>query len=126
MSSYSPAAVHVTLIRAARVPSGFVWLIRHARLHPERIALECDGDVLTYGDLHERAEEAAEHLRAKGVQAGDRVTIGRPPGVDFVVAFHACLLVGAAAVPLDPRLTDEERASRVRTARDVASDDVVM
>jgi O-succinylbenzoic acid--CoA ligase len=81
------------------------WLARAARLRPEREALE----GLTYAELHERAATA-------GLDAGpgDRVALALPPGPDFVVAFHAVLLRGAVAVPLDPRHTDAERAVRAR------------
>ena len=33
----------------------------------------------------------------------ERVAIALPPGLDFAVALHACLLAGAAAVPVDLR-----------------------
>ena len=47
-----------------------------------------------------------------GVRAGDRVALALPAVEDFVVALHGCLLAGAVAVPVDLRLTDEERARR--------------
>jgi O-succinylbenzoic acid--CoA ligase len=95
------------------------WLTQQARRAPERVALECGDEVLSYGELHARAAAAAGELTARGVRAGDRVTIARPPGVEFVVAFHACLLACAVVVALDPRLTEEERAERARTAATV-------
>src|SRR4051794_25067492 len=117
MSSYSAAGVHVTVIWASeatvRPAMRFEpWLTQQARRVPERVALESGDEVLSYAQLHSRAADAAAGLRARGVRAGDRVTITRPPGVGFAVALHACLLAGAVAVPLDPRLTDAERAER--------------
>ena len=98
------------------------WLTAQARLHPDRVALECEGEVLTYGELHRRASGAAGELAARGVRPGDRVAIARPPGIDFVVAFHACLLLCAAVVPLDPRLTAGERATRTQSASTVVDE----
>ncbi|MGA8365285.1 MAG: AMP-binding protein, partial [Solirubrobacteraceae bacterium] len=44
------------------------------------------------------------------VERGDRVAIALPPGLQFAQALHACLLLGAVAVPVDLRLADAERA----------------
>jgi O-succinylbenzoic acid--CoA ligase len=49
-------------------------------------------------------------LRARGAAKGERVAIALPAGVEFVRALHACLLLGAVAVPVDLRLGDAERA----------------
>jgi O-succinylbenzoic acid--CoA ligase len=45
----------------------------------------------------------------RGVRPGDRVAIALPAGLDFAYALHACLLLGAAAVPVDLRLRADER-----------------
>src|SRR5215212_9074617 len=82
------------------------WLTRAARLRPDREALE----GLTYAELHERAS----HADVAGVGRGDRVALALPPGEDFAIAFHALLLRGATAVPLDARHTSEERLARSR------------
>ena len=44
-------------------------------------------------------------------RAGARVALALEPGVPFVEALHACLLLGAAAMPVDPRLGPAERAA---------------
>lgn len=77
------------------------WLIRAARRRPGRVAVECAGETLTYAELLARAWAT----EAPAV-------IEHPPGIDFAVALHACLLRGVPAVPLDPRLTEAERAAR--------------
>jgi O-succinylbenzoic acid--CoA ligase len=40
------------------------------------------------------------------------VAIVLPPGEDFATVLHGCLLLGAVAVPVDPRLPEAERADR--------------
>ena len=95
------------------------WLERAAALRPERIALETAGARVPYGELLERARGAAAALAARGVARGDRVAIALPPGVDFVAALHGCLLLGAAAVPVDPRLGARERAPLLAAASTV-------
>jgi O-succinylbenzoic acid--CoA ligase len=74
------------------------WLQRAAGMRPDTIAVDTEDGALTYAELHARARAAAIELR--GAQ---RVAIALPPGLDFAVALHACLLAGAAAVPVDLR-----------------------
>ena len=88
------------------------WLPRAARPHPDRRAV----DDLTYGELRPRGRRR-RGARRRGAAAGDRVALALAPGLDFVVAFHACLLLGAVAVPVDLRLAERERAVRARGAR---------
>ncbi len=92
------------------------WLPRAAALRPEHPALIADGETMTYADLHQRALAAAAWLEAKGIEEGDRVALALAPGRALVVALHATLLTGAAAIPIDPRLGPQERAQRTSTA----------
>jgi O-succinylbenzoic acid--CoA ligase len=93
------------------------WLLRAAAIAPERAALHGPSGDLSYAALAARARSAAEALRQRGVRAGERVAIGLPPGEQFAVALHACLLIGAVAVPIDLRLGAEERARRAGGAQ---------
>jgi o-succinylbenzoate---CoA ligase len=56
------------------------------------------------------------------VTAGDRVAIVLPPGLEFARTFHACLLLGAVAVPVDVRLSEGERAVQCDGAALVVSE----
>jgi o-succinylbenzoate---CoA ligase len=82
------------------------WITAAAAKHPDRIALEGPERNLTYADLRDaaRARAAAVH--------GRRVALALPPGEDFVIELHACLLAGAAVVPIDLRLSPAEQAVR--------------
>jgi len=83
------------------------WIQAAAARHPDQVALETPERGLTYASLREAAiAGAGELLGAK------RVAIALPPGADFVVALHACLLAGAAAVPIDLRLSEAEQEQR--------------
>src|SRR6202035_5937309 len=50
-----------------------------------------------------------QDLAARGAGPGRRVSIALPPGLAFAQALHACLLLGAVAIPLDLRLSSSER-----------------
>jgi O-succinylbenzoic acid--CoA ligase len=85
------------------------WLERAASRAPGRTAVETPAGSWTYAELLDRARAGAAALGERGVAPGDRVAIALPAGLAFVQALHACLLAGAAAVPLDLRLAASER-----------------
>lgn len=85
------------------------WLPRAAVARPERVALQTPHGTLSYMELLAGASAAAAELDASGAGPGKRVAIALPPGLAFAQALHACLLLGAVAVPVDLRLTAAER-----------------
>ena len=84
------------------------WLRRAAALRPDRVALEAPEGSLSYAELL-----AAARL---DLAPGARVALALPAGLDFAVALHACLRARAAAMPVDPRLAQRERAALLATA----------
>lgn len=86
------------------------WLPRAAAARPERAALRTPGGDWSYARLHAAAHAGAHELAARGAGPGGRVAIALPAGLEFAQALHACLLLGAVAVPVDLRLSDAERA----------------
>jgi O-succinylbenzoic acid--CoA ligase len=93
------------------------WLARAAAARPGGVALQTPEGSATYAQLLARASAAAGDLTARGVETGHRVAIALPAGMHFAHALHACMLIGAVAVPIDPRLSAAERA---RLAADCA------
>lgn len=87
------------------------WLERAAALRPNRIAVEAPDGSLTYAELLDRARRVELD--------GAVVPIALPPGLEFAVRLHGCLLKGAAAMPVDLRQPTRV-AARGRSAEDVA------
>jgi O-succinylbenzoic acid--CoA ligase len=93
------------------------WLARAAALRPDHPALiDASGAATTYAELHAHAADAAAALAARGVGQGDRVALALPPGTAFAAALHGALMLGAAVVPVDLRLTPAEQAQRTAGA----------
>ncbi len=86
------------------------WVARAAAARPQGMALDTPGGSCTYAQLFARASAGREELRARGAGPGERVAVALPAGLDFAYALHACMLLGAIAVPVDLRLSASERA----------------
>ena len=93
------------------------WL---EQARPDTVAVETADGALTYAELLSRARSGAA-----GLPSGGRVALLLPPGLDFAVALHACLLAGAAAMPVDLRLSEGERAAMLARADAVIGPDGV-
>jgi len=83
-------------------------LTRWASLTPDRPALISDAETLDFAGWNQRANALAEWLAERGVGAGQAVAISLPNGLDFPVVYAAVMKVGAIAMPIDPRLAEDE------------------
>jgi O-succinylbenzoic acid--CoA ligase len=90
------------------------WLSSAAGRRPERVAIVAGDDQVTYRDLLLLAVRAAGGLHLRGVRRGEPVALLLEPGLPFLEALHGCLILGAPAVPIDPRLADRERKAVLR------------
>lgn len=86
-----------------REPREVLSLIRAAAAaRPDAIALEQDGEHLSYRTLLQRVLQLAGRLQAAGLQAEERVAIVLPRSPEAIVAILATLWAGGCYVPLDP------------------------
>ncbi|WP_211445288.1 non-ribosomal peptide synthetase, partial [Collimonas humicola] len=69
---------------------------------PDAVAVEQDGQQLSYAELNRQANQLAHYLRGLGVKPDDRVAICAERSLQMVVALLGVLKAGAAYVPLDP------------------------
>ncbi|PHM60988.1 non-ribosomal peptide synthetase [Xenorhabdus ishibashii] len=69
---------------------------------PSAIAVVCDDQSLSYGELNRYANDLAHHLMMLGVHPDDRIAICVERNVAMVVGLLAILKAGGAYVPLDP------------------------
>ena len=60
-----------------------------------------------YGEVAETIYKFARELEGRGVSRGDRVLIWGENCAEWVIAFFACVLRGAIAVPMDNTATAE-------------------
>ncbi len=74
----------------------------------DHVAMEFFGRRTTYTELGDQIDRAAEGLRRLGVKPGDRVGLVLPNCPQHIVAFYACLRVGAIVVEHNPLYTAPE------------------
>ncbi|MFE4698086.1 amino acid adenylation domain-containing protein [Streptomyces sp. NPDC056738] len=91
-------------IPEARLPE--LFRDRAART-PDAGALTADGEEWSYARLLDEVERTATALRTAGVAPGDRIAVMAERGAPLVASLLAVLDVGAAYVPLDPKLPVE-------------------
>src|ERR1700756_281807 len=68
----------------------------------EALVVPHQGYRATYGQLWERAGEAARGLMARGVERGDRVGIWAPNRYEWVIVQYATARIGAILVNINP------------------------
>ncbi|HZT65125.1 MAG TPA: FadD3 family acyl-CoA ligase [Acidimicrobiales bacterium] len=81
------------------------WAFEH---HGERPAVVEGGRATTYAELGAVSEGAARALVASGVEAGDRVALWAPNGLEWVAAALGLQLAGGVLVPLSTRYRTAE------------------
>jgi long-chain acyl-CoA synthetase len=85
-----------------------------ARLTPDRVAITCGPQQLTYAELDAKAMQVAAGLHAMGIRAGDHVALSCPNIPWFPIAYFGILKAGAAVVPLNVLLKPREIAYHLK------------
>ncbi len=87
------------------------WLCDRARVAPDRPALRCDGDAISYSRLHAASHQAAAAMG--GLVRGDRVAVLAGNCPEYVALLFAAAHRGVMVVPLNPRQSARELAYQV-------------
>lgn len=88
-----------------------------AARYPDRIALVCADQKITYQDLNHRANQLAHYLQNRGVVANQLVGLCVERSVDTIVGILGILKAGAAYLPIDPSNPPERSAYMLKDAQ---------
>lgn len=84
---------------------------------PDRVALFCESEQLSYSALNDRANQLAAYLHSIGVAPETPVGLCVPRSSEMVVGLLGILKSGGAYVPLDPAFPKERLALMVENAQ---------
>lgn len=87
------------------------WL--YALRHMDTLAIEHEGQPVSYRELAERVASRAAFLAELGVTRGERVAVLMAHGLLFAITLHALRYLGAVTVPINARLSLEEMVWQV-------------
>jgi len=76
---------------------------------PQRAAVECGAQVLSYAELNRRANRIARYLQQRGVGPEVRVGLSLARSFEMIAAVLGVLKAGGAYVPLDPAYPEARR-----------------
>jgi O-succinylbenzoic acid--CoA ligase len=93
------------------------FLLKRASLTPNRIAIETEQEKLTFIQLNDRSLKIASRLSAKGVRAGDAISVYMKNSMEMVILLFALKHIGAITVLHNLRLTPQELAFQLKNSR---------
>ena len=82
-------------------------IYHHSVADPEKVAAVCGKDSVTYSQLWDGIIKRAEELKSEGVLPNRPYVFRASQDIDFVVTYCAVHHIGAIAVPMEQKVTDE-------------------
>jgi long-chain acyl-CoA synthetase len=83
-------------------------LLSHCRRQPEKLALACNDQRVSYGELGGRVRALAAGLQDAGLRAGGRVVLYMANSIEFIEAFFGVLAAGGIPIPVTTRVSLRE------------------
>ena len=82
-------------------------IYHHSVTDPEKVAAVCGKESVTYSQLWDGIIKRAEELKSEGVLPNRPYVFRASQDIDFVVTYCAVHHIGAIAVPMEQKVTDE-------------------
>ncbi len=99
------------------IPQLHDYLIHSAERLPNKVALVCQGQRLTYAELNHQSNALAHALVRRGVRRGDRVVVFADNTVAAVVSFWAVLKANAVVSMVNPQTKEDKLAYLLNDCR---------
>lgn len=77
------------------------YLRQDARDYPDKPAVVCGDETVSYAELYRRVLLRADELRSQGIRERQGVVMRTTQDVEFLVQYFAIHMIGAVAVPLE-------------------------
>ncbi len=83
-------------------------LARSAQKWPERIALICNNEQITFDQLYQEASAVSYFLQEQGIKPRDKVMILYENSLNFFRAYHGAWQMGAVVIPVNTFMHERE------------------
>jgi len=80
----------------------------HSRNNPERVAIRCKNQSISYEALYDTIDKATQMMLGLRIKHGDRVGMMFPNRPEMLFLYFACFRIGAIAVPINTRYQRQE------------------
>ncbi len=87
----------------------------NAEKTPQRTAIRCRGEALSYQQAWETTLQIAQYLHDAGIRNGDRIGLSLAESALHLLAHYAIARLSAVIVPMDHRWTQTEKLSAAQT-----------
>jgi len=84
------------------------WLIEHAELRKDQLAVLTGNTRLSYNDLVTKSLKMADYLKQRGIKRNDHIAMLIGNNLDFIVALNGLWFIGAIPIPLNVNLNIQE------------------
>jgi len=92
------------------------WVEAQVARTPNAVAVVCEGQSLTYGELNLRANQLARYLKKRGIGPETLVAMCMERSLDMIVSIIGVLKAGGAYLPLDLSYPPERLAFIIEDA----------
>lgn len=92
-------------------------LLSHQAQEPDRVAYVFTNDIITFGQLYNRAFCAAQYLKELGARPQQNVLFVLDDCSEWPVFFHALILLGCVAVIVDAKATTQTLSEVIKNSK---------
>lgn len=93
------------------------YMYLRTKKHSGLTALNFYGRKITFDEMYSKIEETAKAFLEKGIKEGDHVVISMPTTPEAVYMLFALNRIGAVAVELDPRTSQEDVKNIIKESK---------
>jgi iturin family lipopeptide synthetase B len=98
-------------------PLGHSAFEYHAKNKPNMVAIEHNGEQISYGELHSKSNNFAATLHMHRVGPGDYVPLITERSIDMVIGILGIVKAGAAYIPIDSSLPTQRIVNIIELSR---------
>ncbi|MFN2521163.1 MAG: benzoate-CoA ligase family protein [Candidatus Limnocylindria bacterium] len=124
LTGADPIIAGMVEVRLPTLPERYnaaeTFIDAHRGVRDSAVAIRCQGDTVTYGDLAASVDRAGNAFAGLGIQIEERVVVMCLDSPAFVYAFFGAIKIGAIPIPTNTMLTSHDLRYILTDSRAVA------